>query len=307
MIDGDSLPLSLEVDGQRVFIGDAVMRHAYAELERLAAVDMAVLITGETGTGKELAARALHAWSSRSRSPIVKFNSALPDFEMASGGTVFLDEIGDVGLAVQAKLMMALKPRAISRSSGRKFPPDVRIISATHRNLALDVESGRFRSDLYRRLSESEVRLPALRDRPIDLPLLAQMFLADARRELDLPPLTISATAMSDLRKYRWPGNVRELKNVMEYLALLVDGTEVDPDHVAPRLHDWSDRPPPAPPGSDPALASHQLLGEATRFFERRRIEAALATTGGNKTRAAQLLGVPLRTFMAKLKRHGVR
>jgi len=139
------------------------------------------------------------------------------------------------------------------------------------------------------------------------LPLLAQMFLEDARRDLDLPRLTISETAMSDLRKYRWPGNVRELKNVMEYVAVLVDGAEVDPHHVAPRLRDWSERPPPAATSSEPVTASPQLLGEATRFFERRRIEAALAATGGNKTRAAQLLGVPLRTFMAKVKRYGVR
>jgi len=331
-------PHALDLDGVGVIIEDPAMRHAYMQLERLAASDLSVLVIGETGSGKELAARALRFWSKRRERPLVSINcAALPEgiaeselfgyekgafsgasgakpglFESAPGGTVFLDEIGDLSLTVQAKLLRVLENRCITRlGSVRERPIDVRVVSATHRNLMADSKVGRFRQDLYYRLSAGIVHLPPLRARQKELPFLTRKFLDEARRALEKDTLAISDAAMDRLRAHPWPGNVRELKNLMEYVAAVVEQGTVEPEHLEPRLAEAGLGPPSAklpaaPPASNSSLQGAQPLGEATRVFERRKIEAALAAAGGNKTKAAKMLGVPLRTFMDKVKRHGI-
>jgi DNA-binding NtrC family response regulator len=178
-------------------------------------------------------------------------------------------------------------------------PIDIRVVAATHRDLAADVSAGRFRQDLYYRITAAIVNLPPLRVRHRELPLLAQRFLDEACRSLGRPALSMSDEALDRLRQHPWPGNVRELRNLMDYVAATVAAGPVEPEHFGPN---WgADRLAPNHAAAGTKLPSS--LREARQDFERRNIEAALAATGGNKTRAAQLLGMPLRTFMEKVKR----
>jgi DNA-binding NtrC family response regulator len=322
----------LELGERTVLVADPVMLHVYTQLERLAASQLSVLIVGETGTGKDLAAAALHHWSKRRGRAFLGVNcSALPEalaeselfgyergafsgadrdkvglLESATGGTVFLDEVGDLPLSVQPKLLRVLESRKVTRlGSIRERPIDIRVVSATHRELAAEVEKGGFRQDLYYRLSPAVLRLPPLRERHGELRLLARRFLTEACASLGRAALTLSDAAADRLLEHGWPGNVRELKNVMEYVAATLTEGPVLPEHVTPRT------PPPSPLPAQPAASSassqpgHQPFRAAKEEFEQRSIREALATTGGNKTRAAKLLGMPLRTFMWKLKRFG--
>jgi two-component system response regulator AtoC len=321
---------SIDLGDRTVLVADPAMVHTYTQLERLAPSDLSVLITGETGSGKELAAAALRFWSRRSDKPLVTINcAALPDtlaeselfgyergafsgasvakpglLESAPGGTIFLDEIGDLSLLIQAKLLRVLEARRVTRlGSVTERAIDVRLVAATHRDLAAEVKAGRFREDLFYRLSVAVVRLPPLRARPRELPLLARRFLTEAARGLGKPPLTLTPAALERLRAHPFPGNVRELKNLMDYLAATVAGPSIGVEHLDPRLappEPAAEAPSPAPEGGIRPLA------EANREFERQSIVAALAAAGGNKTRAAKLLGVPLRTLMDKIKRHGL-
>jgi two-component system response regulator AtoC len=334
-IDG---PHTLELEGVTVIIADAAMRHAYMQLERLAASDLSVLVIGETGSGKELAARALRFWSKRRERPLVSINcAALPEgiseselfcsekgafsgaagtkpglLESAPGGTVFLDEIGDLSLGVQAKLLRVLENRCITRlGSVRETPIDVRVVSATHRDLTADAKAGAFRHDLYYRLSAGIVHLPPLRARQREIPILARKFLDDACRELGKDALTLGDAALDVLRAHAWPGNVRELKNLMEYASAVFEPGTLGPEHLAPCLGEADGGPvfaamPAADVTSSSSPHASQPLVEATRIFERRKMGAALTAAGGNKTKAAKALGVPLRTFMAKVKRYGL-
>jgi DNA-binding NtrC family response regulator len=334
-IEGSDQARTLDVGGCKVLLADAAMMHVYAQIERLAPTEVSLLILGETGTGKELAASALHFWSRRKDKPLLAINcAALPDnlaeselfgyergafsgavtskpgrLESAPGGTVFFDEVGDLSLAIQAKLLRTLETRRITRlGSVEERPIDVRVVAATHRDLEAEVAAGGFRKDLYYRLTVGVVRLPPLRERPRELPLLARRFLADACLSQGRPPLSLDEAAVDRLRSHPWPGNVRELKNVMEYLAATAIGDAIDPGAIFQRLGVSNTQPPsPAaeagPPGSEQPLKS---LAEATSDFERQTIEAALRAAGGNKTRAAKLLGIPLRTFMTKIKRYGL-
>jgi transcriptional regulator with GAF, ATPase, and Fis domain len=317
----------LELGERTVLVADPVMLHVYTQLERLAASHLSVMIVGETGTGKDLAAAALHFWSKRRDRPFLGINcSALPEslaeselfgyergafsgadrdkpglFESAPGGTVFLDEVGDLPLAIQPKLLRVLENKKVTRlGSARERPIDIRIVSATHRELAAEVENGRFRQDLFYRLSPAVLHLPPLRERHKELRLLARRFLADACASLGRAPLALTEAAADRLAEHTWPGNVRELKNVMEYVAATLSDGPVLPEHVASKTIavPISGTPAPITPGV-------QSFREAKDEFEQSRILAALATAGGNKTRAAKLLGMPLRTLMWKLKRFG--
>jgi two-component system response regulator AtoC len=324
----------IDLGDRAVVVADPAMRHVYTQLERLAPSELSVLILGETGTGKELAAAAVRFWSRRRDKPLVAINcAALPDtlaeselfgyergafsgaaaakpglLESAPGGTVFLDEVGDLSLAVQAKLLRVLEARRLTRlGSVTERPIDVRIVAATHRDLAAEVRAGRFREDLFYRLSVGVVRLPPLRARPRELPLLARRFLDEATTAQGRAPLSLGESAVARLRAHPFPGNVRELKNLMDYVAATVIEPVVGPEHLEPRLGSPGDDP--APGAGSPAAgagAPFRPLGEANRDFERQSIAAALAATGGNKTAAAKLLGVPLRTLMDKIKRHGL-
>jgi two-component system response regulator AtoC len=324
----DSVPpegFVLELGQRSLLVADPMMVHVYSQLERLSQSELTVLIVGETGTGKDLAASAVHHWSRRREGPLVSINcAALPEglaeselfgyqrgafsgalrdkpglFEAAAQGTIFLDEIGDLSLAVQVKLLRVLESREATRLGAVQATPiDIRVVAATHRDLAADVTAGRFRQDLYYRLTAAIVNVPPLRARRRELLLLARRFLDEACRSLGRAHLSISDGALDRLREHRWPGNVRELKNLMDFVAATVEKGPIVPSHFGPTWGSGAVVRSEAP--GDGKFSS---LREAREDFERRNIEAALEAAGGNKTRAAKMLNMPLRTFMERVKR----
>ncbi|WP_338264000.1 sigma 54-interacting transcriptional regulator [Corallococcus caeni] len=324
--------------GERsVVVADAALMRLFELLRRLAVSPLPVLIHGETGAGKENAAWAVHHWSSRSAQPFVPLNcAALPEslveaelfghergafsgadraraglLERASGGTLFLDEVAELSLPIQAKLLRALDQQVITRlGDSRERPVDLRVVAATHRVLADEVKAGRFRQDLFFRLSAAVVVLPPLRDRPRELPLLARAFMDDACARAGRPPLHLSAATMEVLGAHPWPGNVRELKNAVEYAVATSPGPVVEPSHLPESLRSNVDAPP-EPEAARTAGGAEtpkvfQNLAEELRTLERQRMQEALEATGGVQTRAAQLIGMPLRTFAFKLKQHRI-
>ncbi|MFI5118818.1 MAG: sigma 54-interacting transcriptional regulator [Thermoanaerobaculia bacterium] len=307
-----SLKGSLGVD--EILVGDSpAMRRVKELVARAAASRVNVLVTGESGTGKELAAKLLHAGSPRREGPFLALNcAAVPEslleselfgiergvatgvearlgkFELASGGTIFLDEIGDTPLAIQAKLLRVLQEREIERLGGRtKVPVDVRVISATHQDLPTEIRAGRFREDLFYRLRVVEIRMPALREHREDIPRLAGHFLARiAARDGRRTP-TLSRDAVKALLDYPFPGNVRELENLLEGAVALVSGDTIE----AADLQFGIAREGP----DELRLASADLRG-----VESAHIRRVLAQVKGNKSRAAKLLGVSRRTLYRK-------
>jgi two-component system, NtrC family, response regulator AtoC len=328
-----------------VIVADPAMSRLYALIERLAAAELPVLVYGETGTGKELAARAVHQWSARKAKPLVAFNcAALSEnlveselfghekgafsgavatkpglLEAASGSTVFLDEIGEMSPTTQAKLLRVLETKRVIRVGDvREREIDIRLVAATNRNLADEVKAGRFRQDLFFRLSAATLWLPPLRDRRRELAILAQTFLADACKQANRSPMTISDDAMQRLATYEWPGNVRELKNVMDYVAAAFTEPVLQAWHLsrslAPSETDDFDEQTPVPkrartntPLSMPIVTGEpppkfRPIEDEIKELERRRMIEALDAAGGNQTRAADLIAMPLRTFQAKLR-----
>jgi two-component system, NtrC family, response regulator AtoC len=323
-------PRTVEIGPHAMLLADPAMIRLHALIERLAPVQLPVLITGETGTGKELAARALHERSPRRAARFAAVNcAALPEalfeselfghergafsgavtaragiLEDASGGTVFLDEIGEMPLAAQAKILRALETRQITRlGEVRERPIDIRLIAATNRDLAAEIRAGRFRADLYFRLDGASIRIPPLRERPAEIALLAQLFLDQAGDASGRSRMRLSADALSALVGHRWPGNVRELKNLMDYLAATGEEPVIDASQLAERLPGTA-ACPPVPPRRAPH--SFRPLADELRELERDRIREALAVAEGNQTRAAALLRVPLRTFYDKVKMLGL-
>ncbi|HLM76620.1 MAG TPA: sigma 54-interacting transcriptional regulator, partial [Polyangiaceae bacterium] len=253
----------LTIGNRLVLIADPAMIQLYELVERLAASDLPILICGETGTGKELVASAIHAWSSRRQRPVIPMNcAALHEnlieselfghekgaftgsittkpglLELADGGTILLDEIGELSATAQAKLLRVLETKRVTRLGDvRERDINIRIVAATNRNLEDQVKLGRFRQDLYYRLKGALLWIPPLRDRARELPLLAKAFLDDACTRSGRPPMTLAYGAMQALSSYAWPGNVRELKNLMEFLAAAVLETEVEEWHISDRL-----------------------------------------------------------------------
>ena len=370
----------VEVGGASIRLADPLMRSLYRLVRQLAQSDLPVLVTGETGVGKEMVSQALHAWSGRSKGKLVAINcAAVPEslleselfgyqkgaftgaatakpglFENAQGGTVFLDEVGDCGMLAQAKLLRVLETRRVVRVGGlHEQPIDVRVVSATNRDLEQDIEGQRFRKDLYYRLAAAAVVVPPLRDRPLDIAVLCDNFLAEARARLKRPALRLGASAMQRLHLHTWPGNVRELRNLMEYLAASVPEGEVTsahlPERVAQTAAPWivpkaetagasnpqsapaAPRSPSAPaaprapstpaepripstPAEPPRAASQPAspsgprtfrnLYEEIRELEERRIREALEETHGVRVKAAQLIGMPLRTMLTKMRQY---
>jgi DNA-binding NtrC family response regulator len=336
----------LDLDGVRVLVAEPAMARLFALIERVAASDLPILVHGETGAGKESGARAVDHFSRRRGGPLVSINcAAIPDglveselfghekgafsgataakvglFEAASGGTVFLDEIGELPLGTQSKLLRALDGHKITRvGSVVERAIDVRIVAATNRELQAEVKAGRFREDLYFRLGGATVSVPPLRERPRDLPLLARELLDAARARLEREPVGLSSTAMHVLAQHRWPGNVRELKNAMEYAAAVVDTDDVEAWHLPPSLVGEAEpEAPAAAAGADtdapvtptPAAGvprgfqSFRPIAEELRALERKRMVQALEVAGGVQTRAAELLRMPRRTFVAKMKEY---
>ena len=327
----------IELGTRRVLVADPAMMKLFALLERIAAADLPVLITGETGVGKENAAYAVHHWSKR-KGDFFPVNCAaigpesLVDselfghekgaftgataakaglFESAAGGTVFLDEVGELPLAIQAKLLRALENKKITRlGDSRERAIDVRLVAATNRSLEQEVAAGRFRQDLFFRLSGAPVYLPPLRDRRCEIPLLARAFLSDACTRSGRVAMTISPPAMQVLLTHNWPGNVRELRNAMEWVMAAAPDETVEPTDLPEKLGGAASGSAPEPavvPVADlpaDARASFRPIAEELRELERRRMAEALAAAGGVKTRAAQLIDMPIRTFTLKLKQY---
>ena len=324
-----------------VVVRDPAMRALYAQAARAARSSLSVLLLGETGVGKEILARAIHAHSPRAGGPFIGINcAALSEsllegelfgaekgaytgavsaraglFEAANGGTVFLDEVGEMPLPTQAKLLRVLEERVVMRlGSTRPRPVDVRFVAATNRDVEADSRTGRFRSDLYFRLAGISLPIPPLRERPSELTLLVERFVVTACRELDrATPLVVSAEAFEALRRYDWPGNVRELRNVIGRAAVLCAGDVILPEHLPPSL--LTSLPPPAtvPAAVVPALAGPaagagaggDLQGEL-KSLERTRIIEALERCAGNQSKAADLLGIPRRTLVARISEFGL-
>jgi Nif-specific regulatory protein len=296
-------------------------------VEKIAGVDVNVLITGESGTGKELIAKTLHYNSPRAAGPLVSVNcAALPEalleselfgiekgvatgverrpgkFELADGGTIFLDEIGDMAPATQARILRVLQEREVQRVGGSKtIQLDVRVLSATNKDLAAEIKTGGFREDLFYRLKVVEVHLPPLRERVEDIVLLANFFLKQACKQHGLGEKWFSQKALDQLRRNSWHGNVRELQNVVSRAAILSAGEVIGP-------HDLGFAPESGEAGVQVSIPGaglnfHATLKAVTEEAERMLIVKALEQTGNNKARAAQLLGIGRRTLMYKLSR----
>ena len=314
---------------------DPEMKRLYALATRIARGSIPVLLVGETGTGKEVFAEYLHAASPRRGGPLVRVNcAALTDslveselfghekgaftgaqrerrglLESGHGGTVFLDEIGEIPLATQAKLLRVLEDGQLLRvGASSPRPIDVRFVAATNRDLEDEVDAGRFRRDLYFRLAGAVLSIPALRDRPDEIEPIAEQFAMQAARHLDRPTPSLTDAARATLRGKLWPGNVRELRNVIERAVLLAD-TAIDVEHLmfgasaaaSPPPVSEQTSPPPAPAASAEAPLADQLAS-----LERDRILEALDRCHGNQTRAAEMLGMPRRTLIKRLDAYGI-
>jgi two-component system, NtrC family, response regulator AtoC len=309
------------------------MREVGELIRRVAPSASPVLLTGETGTGKELAARCIHQQSPRRDELFVPLNcAAVPGelletelfghargaftgaerdrqgkFEVADGGTLFLDEIGDMPLPLQAKLLRVLEDATVEPlGTNKRVRVDVRIISATNQDLQEAIAGKRFRSDLYYRLNTFEVRLPPLRERLDDIDVLAPLFLERFAREMGKKPKPIAADGLALLRRYAWPGNVRELRNLMERGAVLATEPVVSERFLASMIHvlALATSDPHGAPDEPPDLGVELPLSDAVDRFERRLILRALDETHDNKAEAARRLGISERNLWYKLKRH---
>ncbi len=327
--------LRSELAGRTGFFGDIVSRdprmlEIFGLVRKVAETTSSVLISGESGTGKELIARSVHRESPRRGAPFVAVNcAAIPQelmeseffghergaftgayerkigkFEFAHHGTLFLDEIGTLSLNLQAKLLRVLQEREIQRvGSPRTVPVDVRIVAATNSDLAEAVRRGLFRSDLYFRLNVVPIALPSLRERPGDIPLLAEHFLGRFTRSFRKRVPGFSPKAMDVLCRYPWPGNIRELENMVERLLVLAPGDQMITLRELPA--ELFDRGAVVTPVAD--RGERWTLKEARESFERRYILRILEDTGGKQSRAAQILGIHRNTLMAKLDELGIR
>lgn len=321
---------------------DAPMRAVYAQAELAARSPINILIGGETGAGKDVLARHIHAVSPRSGAPFLALNcAALPEtlleaelfgsekgaftgaaqaraglFEAAEGGTVFLDEVGELPLTTQSKLLRVLEDRTVMRVGGRSPRKiDVRFLAATNRDLEAGSEDGKFRRDLYYRLCGVALVVPPLRERPGEIEALALGFLDQTCRALGRPLLVFSEQARERLLAHAWPGNVRELKNAVERAALLCTGSVIGVEYLPDRVRSAGPAasrspaaaPPPLGPENAPAPngTDAEVLMEraqrAQRDAERERIGQALQQCGGNQRRAAELLGISRRTLVTRL------
>jgi transcriptional regulator with PAS, ATPase and Fis domain len=317
---GDTPTLPPPDDGAEI-VSDASMRRMYALLDVIGPSPLAILVLGETGVGKELYAEAAHRRSARASRPFLKLNcAALPEsilegelfgyekgaftgatqaraglFESADGGTVLLDEVGEMPLATQAKLLRVLESGEVLRLGSRQpRRVDVRFLSATNRDLRALAADGRFRADLYFRLNGVSVTLPPLRRRVHDIAPLARSFAQRTAAQLGRKAPHVGTAALAVLEGYAWPGNVRELRNVVERATIMCAGHEIQPEHLLLETIE------PAAPPEDGRLAD--------RFdaVKRRAILEALDKTAGNQLRAARLLGIARSTLVKEIERYGL-
>ncbi|HSM38993.1 MAG TPA: sigma-54 dependent transcriptional regulator [Candidatus Limnocylindrales bacterium] len=335
---------------ERIVGSSRPMLEVYKLIGKVAGSDATVLITGESGTGKELVAEALHRASKRNPHPLVKVScAALPEslletelfghekgsftgaltqrrgrFETANKGTIFLDEIGEMTLGTQTKLLRILQEREFERiGSSIPIKIDIRVIAATNRNLAVEVDAGRFRDDLYYRLNVIHIHMPPLRDRMEDVPRLVEHFLAKFRHKADSIPTTISEEAMARLLEHDWPGNVRELENAVERAVVLSRGAPIMPEHLplaeSPAGAGGKARTRRAEAESElvestrgngsagaAAGAGAGTFKGAVEALEKRLISEALERHKGNRSKAAEELGIYRRLLSAKMREYGL-
>ena len=299
------------------------MKDVYAKIQRAAMVDSTVLILGESGTGKELVAQALHHNSPRKKGPFVAVNcAAVPAtlveselfghvrgaftgatdrrvgrFEQADGGTLFIDEIGDFELGLQAKLLRVLETLTLTPVGGYEDKKvNVRVLAATSRDIIKMVAEGKFREDLYYRLNVVTIQLPSLRERPDDVPLLVEHFLKEISEQKHTPARRMDPAVMRRFLAYRWPGNVRELRNTLESMMVLADADLLTENDLPPRIAEGS-------PGA--VMPSKELpTGMTMEELEKLAITKALEQCGGKRTRAAESLGISVRTLQRKLRQY---
>jgi len=306
--------------------GNARMKEILETVHKVARSDTTFLITGESGTGKELIARMAHLESGRARGPFVCVNcAALPDtlleselfghekgaftgavaaragkFEAACGGTIFLDEIGDISPAAQAKVLRVLQEKEIERLGGnRMVAVDARVIAATNKNLVEEIRAGRFREDLFYRLNVIPIELPPLRERLDDLPALVEFFIQQHRREVRSPVRRASPEALDAMARYSWPGNVRELANVIERAVVLGNGEEILRGDLPPEVRGVARAASMAAIG--PAGAPEELAARSLADVEREHILRVLDHTGWNKKRSAEILGISRSALYEKI------
>ena len=326
-IEAENANLREQIDhkfGLENIIGESIaMRQVFETVQQVAPTRTTVLITGETGTGKELIAKALHNLSPRKNGPFIAVHAAaLPStlleselfghekgaftgaierrigrFELADGGTLFLDEVSELEPVMQVKLLRVLEERAFERVGGAKtLHVDVRLIAATNRNLKKLVNEGKFRDDLFYRLSVVAVDLPPLRERRDDIPLLVKAFLDEFSRENGKQVRELTPEAMNMLLAYDWPGNVRELRNAVEQMVVLARAERLTVRDVPPQVRG----------GADLTKISVVRTGMTVEEAERQLIVQALKETDGNRTKAAQKIGISRRTLHRKLKEYGL-
>lgn len=293
------------------------------DVRKVARTDATVLVTGETGVGKELVARAIHLLSARKTGALIKVNCAtIPEnlveseffghergaftgaasakpgrFELANRGTLFLDEIGELPLNMQAKLLGAIEDKKFERVGGVKtIKVDVRIIAATNRELEQEIKTGSFRADLFYRLNVMRIKIPPLRERIEDIPPLADYFLEVFSRKHGRPAAILSPEVLEAFRRYDWPGNIRELENVLERMFILSEGETLTAGFL----------PPVFQAASVTGSGAGKSLNDAARNAERKAILDALQSTGGNRTHAAKMLGISRRTLQLKIKEYSL-
>ena len=300
------------------------MQRVYSLVDMVSDSAVTVLLTGESGTGKELVARAIHHKSTRAHGPFVTLNcGALPEnlfeselfgyekgaftgamttkvgrFELADGGTLLLDEVGELSLKCQVDFLRVLETKEFRRLGGTKLiTVDARIIAATNRNLEEAVKRGDFREDLYYRLNVVPIRLPPLRERGDDIPLLAERFLSEFTAQHRREPKDVSRDAMRLLRLYAWPGNIRQLRNLMERLVITVKGSGIQREHLPEEIQ----------ASKEDARMMVVALGSSLKDIERETIRRTLAEVTNHREKAANLLGISLRALQYKIKEYGIR
>jgi two-component system nitrogen regulation response regulator NtrX len=328
-LEAENRALRARVDRHQTMIGESyAMRQLREQVAMAAPTNGRVLIYGENGTGKELVARTVHGLSRRRAAAFVELNcAAIPEelieselfghvrgaftgavsdrrgkFEVADGGTIFLDEIADMSLKTQAKVLRVLQEQTMEAVGGSaRIKVDARVLAATNKDLQAEIRAGRFREDLYFRLNVIPIFVPPLRDRQEDIPLLADHFMADFAREYGRRPKGFDGGARSVLQHYTWPGNVRELRNVIERLMIMVPGDAISAADLS-----FLDSTAITPAAAPETAGERQTLHEARDQFERELILRTLAEQQGNMSRTADVLGVERSNLYRKMKAFGI-
>jgi two-component system nitrogen regulation response regulator NtrX len=328
-LEAENRALRAQVDRTQTMVGESyAMRQLREQVAMAAPTNGRVLIYGENGTGKELVARTVHALSRRRAGAFVEINcAAIPEelieselfghvrgaftgavadrrgkFEVADGGTIFLDEIGDMSVKTQAKVLRVLQEQTVDAVGGKSsIKVDVRVLAATNKDLQAEIRGGRFREDLYFRLNVIPIFVPPLRERQEDIPLLADHFMADFAREYGRRVKSFESGARTVLQHYPWPGNVRELRNVIERLMIMVPGDTISPSDLS-----FLDPAALSRPAAPEAAGERRTLHEARDQFERDLILRTLAEQQGNMSRTAEVLGVERSNLYRKMKAFGI-